>query len=75
MHRKLLNIIITLLTAILTIASGSPSTAQESDSTQFVRLIKQCGDTIDAAPYVAIEYAAQARQIAEASGDSTIATF
>ena len=70
MHRKLLNIIITLLTAILTIASGSPSTAQESDNTQFVRLIKQCGDTIDAAPYVAIEYAAQARQIAEASGDS-----
>ena len=70
MHRKLLNIIITLLTAILTVAAGSPCTAQDADSTQFRRLIKQCGDTIDAAPYVAIEYAAQARQIAEASGDS-----
>ena len=58
-----------MFTAVLTIAMSGVSSAQ-TDSTQFSWLIKQCGDTLEASPYVAIEYAAQARQIAEESGDS-----
>lgn len=74
MHRKTKNIIIALLTAIMAVAINSTVNAQ-SDTTQFRRLIQQCNDTIDAAPYIALEYAAQARQIAQASGDSiTLAT-
>lgn len=70
MHRKTKNIIIALLTAIITAAIHGICPAQEADTSQFGRLIQQCGDTIDAAPYIALEYAAQARQIAEESGDS-----
>ena len=70
MQRKLQNIIIALLTAVFMIAYNGESAAQEADTTQFDRLIKQCEDLIEASPYNAIEYAAQARQIAETSGDS-----
>ena len=62
--------IIALLTAVMIAAAGSEGAAQEADSTQFAKLIKQSGDIMEAAPYNALEYAAQARQIAEESGDS-----
>lgn len=68
MYRKLQHIIIALIAAI-SMTFGGTSTAQ-TDSSQFKRLIVECYDTLEAAPYIALEYAAQARQIAETSGDS-----
>ncbi|MCR5454185.1 MAG: tetratricopeptide repeat protein, partial [Bacteroidales bacterium] len=68
MYRKLKYIIAALLAAI-SIASGSTSMAQ-TNSAQFAQLIKQCTDSLETSPFVAIEYAAQARQMAETSGDS-----
>ncbi|MBQ2099243.1 MAG: hypothetical protein II480_13765 [Bacteroidales bacterium] len=70
MHRKLQNIIIAILTAVTMIAAGGGVAAQEADSVQFDKLISQCNELIATEPYSAVEYAAMARQIAEASGDS-----
>ena len=52
------------------IAAGGGVAAQEADSVQFDKLISQCNELIATEPYSAVEYAAMARQIAEASGDS-----
>ncbi len=68
MYRKIRHIITALLTAIL-IATGGIGTAQ-TDNSQFRELIDKCTDTLEAEPYIALEYAAQARQMAESSGDS-----
>ena len=42
----------------------------QSDSLQFQQLISRSNDTLKVHPYVALEYAAQARQLAELSCDS-----
>ncbi|MBR2105320.1 MAG: PAS domain S-box protein [Bacteroidales bacterium] len=70
MQRRLLNIIIAILTAVATIATGGGAAAQEADSTQFDQLIRQCNELIATEPHSAVEYAAMAKQIAETSGDS-----
>ncbi|MBQ5551749.1 MAG: tetratricopeptide repeat protein, partial [Bacteroidales bacterium] len=70
MQRRLLNIIIAILTAVATIATGGGAAAQEADSTQFDQLISQCNELIATEPHSAVEYAAMAKQIAETSGDS-----
>ena len=70
MHKTLQNIIIVILTALSTIATAGVAAAQEDDSAQFNKLIRQCNELIATEPYSAIESAAMARQIAESSGDS-----
>ena len=70
MHKRLLHIITTLLTTLLAIAVNSTTYAQEDDSIQFAKLIKQSESLIYTSPFDAIEYAGQAKQIAENNGDS-----
>ncbi len=67
---KIIRHIIPLFAILLAIGIGTAKAQDNGEKSQFQHYIQQCKDSLEMSPYVAVEYAAQAKQLAEASGDS-----